>query len=121
MNTQLMRTVRVVLALLLFAGAVSVMNAQSLPSKQDAVALLESKLSTMSSALPNKTYGSATTPTQQVDMLRYRFYRDVMLKIRKGTAVSTAIDQVYTMVASRATAAADTLRSEVLQYLTTKS
>lgn len=121
MNTQLMRTVRVVLALLLFAGAVSVMNAQSLPSKKDAVALLDSKLSTMSSSVPAKVYGSTTTATQQVDMLRYRFYKSVMLKIRKGTAVSTAIDEVYTMVAARGEATANTLRNEVIQYLTTKS
>jgi hypothetical protein len=119
MNTQLMRTVRAILALLLFAGAVSVTNAQALPSRKEAVLLLQDRLSTMTQALPIKA--GVTTNADRVNMLRYRFYNGVMLKIRKGTAVSTAIDQVYTAVAGRAETAADTLRSEIIQYLTTKS
>ena len=111
---------RAILVLVVFAGAVTMSNAQALPSRQDAALMLDAKLEQLRAATPGSL---SNTPAQlgqyqATDLIRYKFYKTTALKIKSGLAVDAAIDAVYTLVAGRDQVSANTLRQEVIDYLT---
>lgn len=119
MNKQLfMKTARAILALVLFAGAVTLSSAQTMPSSADAMTMLQEKLQVLSPVNPVKAAGATVTATERVNMLRYGFYRGVLGKVKAGTSVDASIDAVYTVIAARDQVTANTLRLEVVNFLT---
>lgn len=118
----LVKTFRAVLALVMFAGAVTMASAQALPSSSVALQLLGEKLERFSTTEPSVAVtrsASTLTATEKVTMYRKSFYTRIARQIREnGLSVQNAIDEAHAHLAGRNQAAANTLRQEVILYLT---
>ncbi len=115
-----MKAFRAILALVLFVGAVTVSSAQALPNSKNALQMLHAKMEQIGNKRPivHLTQNTTLTPAQALATYRYGFYKQVGHKIRTGLTVEAAIDDAYTTLAHRNQTAANTLRQEVVSYLT---
>lgn len=114
------KAVRAVLALVLFAGAVTFASAQGLPSAPDAISLVNAKLEQISGTRPVVRQSQATsmTPTQAQGTYRSGFYKRVLFNLKNNSTVQDAIDNAYAVYSVRNSAAANALRQEIIDYLT---
>lgn len=115
------KAVRAVLALVLFAGAVTFTNAQSLPPVADAVSLVSVKLQQISNTRPavRNAQAQSMTPAQAQATYRIGFYKRVLYNLKgQGTTVQDAIDNAYSVYVARNASAANALRQEIIDYLT---
>jgi hypothetical protein len=111
---------RAILVLVVFAGAVTMSNAQALPSRQDAALMLNAKLEQIGNTRPAMKFsqGTAMTTAQALATYRYGFYNRIAVSIKKGANVDAAIDTAYSTLVNRNQTAATTLRQEVIDFLT---
>lgn len=114
------KAVRAVLALVLFAGAVTLSSAQSLPPAADAVRMVSAKLQQISNTRPavKNAQAQSMTPAQAQATYRIGFYKRVAYNLKTQSSVQDAIDNAYSVYVARNAAAANALRQEIIDYLT---
>lgn len=115
------KAVRAILALVLFAGAVTLSNAQSLPTAPDAIRMVSAKLEQISSTRPavKNAQAQSMTPAQAQATYRIGFYKRVIYNLKsQNSTVQDAIDNAYSVYVARNAAAANVLRQEIIDYLT---
>ena len=118
-----MKAFRAVLALVLFVGAVTMSSAQTFPTPSSSLQLLKVKMEQIGNTRPAVKHSQVTTLTPALVLATYRygFYKHTAYKIKNGSSVDAAIDDAYSTLSARGQAAlnaANTLRQEVIDYLT---